>query len=69
MSATATPETMNPNAIYEPDPREVLDAHKKAEVTATIKLGFSRRIAASIAGCHHATIARTAERGSSSNRH
>jgi hypothetical protein len=74
MTATAAPETRPTSetspaseispiaAAYEPDPREVLDHTKKAEIAACIKLGGSRRLAAINVGCHHATIARTAER-------
>jgi hypothetical protein len=44
------------------DPREALDAVKRATVVALIRLGASRRMAAGQVGCSHRTIARTAAR-------
>jgi hypothetical protein len=62
MTAALTAETRPAAAEYDPDPREVLDLQKRSEVAVAIKSGASRRMAAGMVGCHHATIARTAER-------
>jgi hypothetical protein len=45
-----------------PDPREVLDAGKRAKVLALLSLGCSRRMAARKVPCAHSTITRTARR-------
>jgi hypothetical protein len=45
-----------------PDPREALDAVKRATIVALVRLGASRRMAAGQVGCAHRTIARTAAR-------
>jgi hypothetical protein len=45
-----------------PDPREALDAVKRATIVTLIRLGASRRMAAGQVGCSHRTIARTAAR-------
>jgi len=47
-----------------PDPREVLDAVKRATIVTLVRLGASRRMAAQQVGCCHRTIARTAARNS-----
>ena len=60
----AVPEIGTVPAPAEParDPREALDAVKRATVVALVRLGGSRRMAAAEVGCAHRTIARTAAR-------
>jgi hypothetical protein len=44
------------------DPREVLDAAKRAKIIGMLSMGCSRRMAAKQVGCAPSTITRTAER-------
>ena len=50
------------------DPREVLDAVKRATVVALVRLGGGRRLAAREVGCCHRTIARAAARATARTR-
>jgi hypothetical protein len=60
MNASATRTA--PESARDPDPREVLDLSKRADIAAFLRLGCSRRMAAEMVGCHHTTITRTAQR-------
>jgi hypothetical protein len=51
-----------PQTARIPDPREVLDAAKRAKIIAMLSMGCSRRMAARQVGCAPSTITRTADR-------
>jgi hypothetical protein len=51
-----------PQTARIPDPREVLDATKRAKIIGMLTMGCSRRMAARQVGCAPSTITRTAER-------
>jgi hypothetical protein len=56
-------ETLSaPQTARIPDPREVLDATKRAKIIGMLSMGCSRRMAARQVGCAPSTITRTADR-------